>query len=154
MKVLGVVGVILVSGAILRCNPPEKQSNWFTPWHERLCSVADDVHSLPFAGSAWKDGTPVVRGQMVTSLVCSGRLIEMDRKQVLSELGPPDEVREGVLVYRIHHEKGFVAHEPPRPQHIQCEAGEWELTFDFSIKVPDDGFYTHDLSRKCWRVDS
>lgn len=54
-----------------------------------------------FDSTAWKEGTPRTRGQMVTSLQAQSLLLKKSREEVLALLGRPDEEIQGQLRYRV-----------------------------------------------------
>jgi hypothetical protein len=81
-------------------------------------------------------------------------LMGKNEQEITSLLGPPDEFREHVLVYRVYRKNGFHKYPIPKLPGDECEEGFWELTFDLTIEVPGDAYYQFSLYDTCWVDDS
>lgn len=58
----------------------------------------------------WREGDRLDRGRMARDLESSGRLLGLDRGQVLDLLGPPDDRTEGSMSYSVDLGDRFGSH--------------------------------------------
>ncbi|ANM29010.1 hypothetical protein ABI59_04460 [Acidobacteria bacterium Mor1] len=78
---------------------------------------------LPFDRSGWRSGNALVRGTMLTDLICGGRAYGLTRAGVIELLGPSDYVDTLVLwkdvgdplMYRVELSKPYRYVPPPPP---------------------------------------
>ncbi len=94
--------------------------------------ACDEGADSTFRPEAWRLATSAERGMMAKDLICSGAMIGKPRAAALAQLGPPDEQRSAVFVYRVNRERPLgegkcYVPPPPRKANVEMIRGGYDL---------------------------